>query len=164
MTMITVRLEGDAAGLLRQMEGLRDLDKAGLSETMAQIVRTSTVKRFERQRGPDDKPWQPSQRARAENGVTLTDTTHLRTGIRAKSSADGWAVGTNVEYAATHQYGAPGRTIRAKTSHGLRFRVGGRWITKQAVTVNIPARPFLGLSADDQDEIAATLRDYLERL
>ena len=54
-------------------------------------------------------------------------------------------------------------TIRAKTSKGLVFRIDGKWIRKRQVTVKvkIPARPFLGLSEDDMQEIKATLEDAL---
>ena len=43
------------------------------------------------------------------------------------------------------------------------FRIDGKWIRKRQVTVKvkIPARPFLGLSEDDMQEIKATLEDAL---
>ena len=69
---------------------------------------------------------------------------------------------TNVKHGATHQFGERGRTIRAKTRKGLRFQVGGRWVTKKQVKVSIPARPFLGLSEEDMEEIKATVEDFIE--
>lgn len=85
--------------------------------------------------------------------------------IRAKSDASGFTVGTNTIYASTHQLGEKGRkiTIRAKNSKGLVFKIGDRWIRKRQVTVRvkIPARPFLGLSDDDLQEIKGTLEDAL---
>lgn len=149
--------------MLRRMERLRDIDTQGLNNTIAQAVRTSTVKRFRTQAGPDGKRWEPSRRVRERGGVTLTDSARLRNSIRSKTGRDGFAVGTNVVYAATHQLGAKSRTIRAKTARGLRFNIGGRWITRRAVTVNIPARPFLGVSQDDAEEIKATIDEYLTR-
>lgn len=72
-------------------------------------------------------------------------------------------MGTNVVYAATHQYGDPGRTIRARNAKALRFKARGRWISKKQVKVTIPARPFLGLSDDDLQEIKAATEDFIAR-
>ena len=40
--------------------------------------------------------------------------------------------------------------------------MGGRWVTKKQVKVSIPARPFLGLSEEDMEEIKATVEDFIE--
>ena len=90
------------------------------------------------------------------------DTAQLRNSIKSYSDEKGFAVGTNVKHGATHQFGEKGRTIRAKTSRGLRFQVGGRWVTKKQVKVKIPARPFLGLSEADMQEIKATVEEFIE--
>lgn len=80
-----------------------------------------------------------------------------------KSDASGFAVGTNVKYAATHQFGEPGRTIRARKKKALRFQVGGKWVTKKQVRITIPARPFLGLSEDDMQEMKATVEEFIQK-
>lgn len=79
----------------------------------------------------------------------------------AGSRPTGFAVGTNVKHAATHQFGEPGRTIRARRKKALRFQVGGKWVSKKQVRIRIPARPFLGLSDDDMQEIKATVEDFI---
>ena len=56
-----------------------------------------------------------------------------------------------------------GRTIRAKRAKNLRFQVGGQWISKKKIKVNIPARPFLGLSDEDMQEIKATTEEFIGR-
>ena len=83
--------------------------------------------------------------------------------IHDKSDASGFAVGTNVKYAATHQFGEPGRTIRARKKKALRFQVGGKWVTKKQVRITIPARPFLGLSEDDMQEMKATVEEFIQK-
>ena len=75
----------------------------------------------------------------------------------------GFAVGTNAKHAATHQFGDQGRTIRARKAKNLRFQVGGQWVSKKQVKVNIPARPFLGLSDEDMQEIKATTEEFIGR-
>lgn len=117
---------------------------------------TSTAMRFETGRGPGGVPWKPSRRAQREGGRTLIDSGILRASINRAADADGVTIGTNTRYAAVHQFGV---TIRAKTSRGLRFRIGDRWVTKR--TVFIPPRPFLGVDDDDRAEILAIATDHL---
>lgn len=166
MASIGIRIEGDLRRLRSKLADMSAIDYAGLGRVMAEAMRTSTRERFKNQKSPDGKAWKPSARAMTEGGVTLTKTASLRNSIRAISSDTGFAVGTNLIYARAHQLGDEGRkiTIRAKTSKGLRFRIGGKWITKKQVrvTTNTPARPFLGISEDDMQEIKATMETALE--
>ena len=161
----SIRLEGDVRKLMKRLKHYSDLDKKHITAAMAEAVRTSTLERYKQEKDPEGKKWKSSIRAEAEGGKTLTDTARLRNSIRAKSDASGFMVGTNTIYASTHQLGEKGRkiTIRAKTSKGLVFKIGDRWIRKRQVTVRvkIPARPFLGLSDDDLQEIKGTLEDAL---
>ena len=100
-------------------------------------VRESTLERFKEGRAPDGRRW--------------------KTSIRAATT------GTNAKHAATHQFGDQGRTIRARKAKNLRFQVGGQWVSKKQVKVNIPARPFLGLSDEDMQEIKATTEEFIGR-
>lgn len=153
MSSIRVGIDGETEKLLKKLEGLADIDRAGINNAIAEALRSGAVQRFEEQKGPDGGAWKKSIRATAEDGKTLVDTAQLRNSINARASAAGAEVGTNVVYAATHQFGASGRTIRAKKKKFLSFQVNGRWIRKEQVTVNIPERPFLGVSSEDRQEI-----------
>lgn len=167
MSSISVRLEGDTENLLARLRFLGDVDRAGVMNAIAEGIRTSTVQRFRTEEGPDGRKWKPSVRALETGGKTLTgsagsssqtDTqSSLKTSIHAQADATGAAVGTNLVYAATHQFGDE-RTVRAKNGGYLRFQIGGRWVTKASVRIQIPARPFLGISEADEAEI----RDILE--
>lgn len=147
----------------RVQRGFDALIRAGvdmrpaMDEIGAMLV-TATQIRFERGVGPDGKAWEPSYRASSEGGKTLVDRGHLRDSITHQATKDEVRVGTNVLYAAVHQFGA---TIRAKGSGHLKFQVGGRWASKKQVT--IPARPFLGVSRDDQAEIGNILADHVRK-
>lgn len=117
----------------------------------------STDERFELERGPGGSPWPPSIRVLVSGGKTLSESGRLGDSITHEVSSNSVRVGTNVGYAATHQFG---NTIRARSAKGLRFRIPGiGWVTKQSVT--IPARPFLGIDDDDEGRIADELIDYL---
>ena len=139
--MYSIRLEGDTQAMLRKIRSFSEIDKKSINAALAEGVRESTLERFKKSRDPSGKRW--------------------KTSIRSKSDATGFAVGTNVKHAATHQFGEPGRTIRARRKKALRFRVGGKWVSKKQVRIRIPARPFLGLSDDDMQEIKATVEDFI---
>lgn len=160
--MYSLRMDGDTRKLLRQMKHLSNLDKRGIHAAMAEALHSSTIDRFKEGKAPDGKRWPISTRAATEGGKTLVKTARLRNSIRTKADATGFAIGTNVVYAGTHQKGVNGRTIRAKTAKGLRFKIGGRWVNVKKVTITIPARPFLGISEDDQRELKGTLEDALQ--
>lgn len=71
------------------------------------------------------------------------------------------AVGTNLEYAAVHEFGA---TITPKRAQFLHFTVNGEEVFTKSVT--IPARPYLRPAFDSQQRAAiedfkAALRDQI---
>lgn len=154
--MYSIRVEGDTRELIEAMKNVAELDRSGLNDALGEGVRTSTVERFKRSRGPDGKRWRTSVRAATTGGTTLVDTAQLRNSITSKSDASGFAVGTNVKHAATHQFGDT-RTIQARKAKALRFRIGDKWVMRKEVKVTIPARPFLGLDDEDMEEIKATI-------
>lgn len=159
--MYDIRLEGDTRAMLRKIRSFSEIDRRGINAALAEAVRTSTLERFQQGKGPDGKKWKSSIRAAREGGRTLVQTAQLRNSIHARSDATGFAVGTNVKHAATHQFGEPGRTIRARRKKALRFQVNGKWISKKQVRVTIPARPFLGLSEEDMQELKATVEEFI---
>ena len=157
----SIRLDGDVSALLRKMRAYSEIDKKNLNAALAEAARESTLERFRQSRDPSGKRWKTSIRAATVGGRTLIDTAQLRNSIKSYYDEKGFAVGTNVKHGSTHQFGEPGRTIRAKTTRGLRFQVGGQWVTKKQVKVKIPARPFLGLSKEDMREIKATVEEFI---
>ena len=161
--MYDIRLDGDTRAMLRRIRGLSELDRRGINAALAEGVRESTLERFRQGKGPDGQRWRSSVRVAQSGGQTLVDTARLRNSIHARADASGFVVGTNVKYAATHQFGEPGRTIRARRKKYLRFQVGGRWVSKKKVRITIPARPFLGLSDEDMREMKATVEDFVGR-
>ena len=96
------------------------------------------------------------------DGQPLRDTGRLMNSMTHRATAGGVAIGTNVEYAGTHQQGA---TVKAKNKPLLKFKTPAGWISKKAVT--IPARPFLptpegGLPESWRITIIRTVSDQLE--
>ncbi len=161
--MYDIRLEGDTRAMLRRIRSFSEIDRRSINAALAQGVRESTLERFRQSKGPDGRRWKSSKRAILEGGKTLVKTAQLRNSIHARSDASGFAVGTNAKHAATHQFGEPGRIIRARRKKVLRFQYNGKWVSKKQVRVKIPARPFLGLSDEDMQEMKATVEDFIGR-
>lgn len=136
----------------------RAADLTPLMEDIGAALEASTRDRFERGLDPDGMPWPPSLRAIEEHGQTLVDTARLRDSITYETGRTQVEVGTNVRYAPTHQFGAE---IRAQRGPYLHFQIGGRWV--RTPRVRIPARPFLGVSRADEDEIGELVNDHLQR-
>jgi phage virion morphogenesis protein len=100
---IAVRLDAEEvkktlAGMLEKMA-----NRAPAMRIIAEIVRTSVSKNFER--GGRPLSWKPSRRAEREGGQTLVKTGRLVNSIFPRSDATKAQVGTNVVYAAIHQFG-----------------------------------------------------------
>lgn len=123
--------------------------------------------RFRAERAPDGTPWQRLNPVYAEvkqgPGI-LRGPNWSRSGLNASitSAASGWdvSVGSNKVHAAVHQFGA---MIRPKRGAFLTLRLpnGAIWGVAQQVT--IPARPYLGLSAEDQQDVLDIVEDFADR-
>jgi phage virion morphogenesis protein len=159
MTGASIKISVDDAVINAALASL-----AGKVETMRPLMEeiggallTSTQLRFEREQGPDGNPWPKSIRAALRGGKTLTDSGRLVQSLTFVADDSSVQVGTNAIYAAVHQFGAH---IEAKTAKGLRFRgADGGWVVVQSV--DIPARPFLGIDDDDRAEITHLVGEYL---
>jgi phage virion morphogenesis protein len=124
---------------------LARLDRAfdDMTEPMGAIgdmLVSSTTHRFmETNRGPDGSAWTPSLRAIRQGNKTLVARGHLRDSITHIPGPDSVQVGTNLVYAAIHQFGG-------KAGRGHK--------------VTLPARPYLGLEPEDERGIAAIIDDW----
>ena len=161
MSSIQVRVTGDNRRLLKHLQQLSDVDVKGINRSLAEGIRTSTVNRFRTEKSPEGKKWKSSIRAMEEGGKTLTQTSKLKSSIRARASGDGFAVGTNDIRAATLQFGDE-RTIKARRGPVLRFKIGDKWVSAKQVHVKIVSRPFLGISEEDEKEITRELEEALK--
>lgn len=159
---VKVDVDGDIDQLISRLDRISGIDKAEMMNAIAEGLRTSTQERFRTGTAPDGSSWEPSARAsEKKRRKTLVKSGSLKNSIRARADATGAAVGTNKIYAATHQFGDE-RTIRAKNGKYLKFKVGGRFVSVPSVRVNIPARPFLGISRSDEEEIRELLDEVFE--
>ena len=150
--------DGRALAAMAQLMMTAD-NKARLFDEIGHALVESTRMRFVDQTGPDGQPWEPSIRARTQGGETLRDKGLLMNSITHSVLSDGVEYGTNVPYAGPLHFGAE---IRPVNGPFLRFKMpGGGWVSKRAVT--LPARPFLGLNADDEQAIGDIINTFLQQ-
>lgn len=125
------------------------------------MVDVSIPRNFATETAPDGTPWvrhatvtikrreklghMPLQILRSNRG----DSQNLHATINADPSEDGVRIGSPMIYAGVHQFGA-GQGAFGRTSRNGPIPWG-----------DIPARPFLGLSAVDEQEIINIAEDWL---
>ena len=104
---------------------------------------------------------------RVRNAHILQDSGRLAASIVSRADASQAVVGTNVAYAAIHQFGGTTRphVIVAKRKKALAWATGGHPVKKvNHPGSKIPARPFLSLTAADEARMLRTAEQYLRSL
>lgn len=166
---MTIKINGDfkfVEKLRDKLARLSDGQTLALSKAMAEKAVDLVRQGFAEQVAPDGTAWAPLKRQRARQGKRkasdriLQDTGRMRNSFAVRAvSAEGFTVGTDVEYAAHHQFGTKGRTKaysrsqavnkrgkfmkHAKAAKQKRGAVGFRILNFQAGGGKIPARPML---------------------
>lgn len=115
-------------------------DTQALMESVGEALVSDTKKRFDAKKDPEGTPWKPSRRALEKGGKTLTNSGRLRRSIDYAATSDKVMVGSNLAYARIHQ-------------------LGGK--TRKGHKVDMPARPYLGVSKEDMEEVRETMADFL---
>ncbi|MCC7413358.1 MAG: phage virion morphogenesis protein [Gammaproteobacteria bacterium] len=125
------------------------------------VLAEAAERAFETESDPaTGTPWAPltpsTQRRKVDRKGTargsrpiLQVTGQLATSIQADWGPDFAAAGTNLVYAVTHQFGAK-RGAYGATGRGSPIPWG-----------DVPARPFLGIDADDKTEIIDIIEHHL---
>jgi len=144
---ITVRHERVSALMERLARALADM-RPVMAE-IGEIVTESVQRNFEEERSPDGRRWAPlapaTLRRRRHKGHILVDTATLFKSIHPSPARRSVRVGTDVVYAAVHQFG-----------------IGWRSSTRSGRTMPaIPKRPFLGVRRSDWPEIKAAIEAWI---
>lgn len=155
--MIRTQFEGTDEVIKKLAQVSSDSTRRQILDDFGSYLMSETQGRFETETGPDGEAWEESYRAKEEGGKTLTDSGILRDSITYENDADRLEVGSAMIYAAIHQYGGE---IVPKSAGQLAFRIGGRLILTDKV--EMPARPYLGFTDADEDELLAIINDNWE--
>lgn len=153
--MITITVDDDAviSGLHKMSDRLDDM-RPVMAE-IGEALREASMEAFAEQASPEGAAWRPLSpvtiaRRRGTAHRILQDTGVLRQSItRDVDGPRSVVVGSRLEYAATHQFGAR-KGAFGRTSRGAPIPWG-----------DIPARPFLGVSAEARSEIVDAITDWL---
>lgn len=142
----------DLSGLSKLQRAVDDLGRRfsigkGLMMAVAATLRATTQDRFNTKLTPSGRPW----------STPLVKSGDLRKKLDIDASETEALVGSNLEYAAIHQFGG---VIKPKKAKILAFSINGQDVFAHKVTIK--ANPFLGISKSDEDEIAATIKDFFE--
>jgi len=138
----------------------------GMHKEIGEYIIDSTKERFRKGVAPDGSAWKPSRRAEETGGKTLMDSRVLYNSFTYRATASSVEVGTNVKYAAVHQgLDRSGQevdeiTIEPKKAKLLKFRIAGKWVSKNKVT--IIARRYMGFNDEDTEEIGRIVDDRIE--
>ena len=128
-----------------------------LMESVGEALVSGTKKRFDEKKDPEGTPWKPSRRALEKGGKTLMHSGRLRRSIDYAATSDKVMVGSNLAYARIHQKG--GEITPKKAKKLVSKDSDGKTVAVDAVT--IPARPYLGVSKEDMEDVKATMADFL---
>lgn len=124
---------------------------------VAALLESQTRRRIEEEKtAPNGTPWKPNLEG---TSVLLRTGRNLRDSISHEADGGDAIVKANWKYAAVHQRGA---TIVPKNRKALVFNLGGR--TVFAGAVRIPARPFIGMSPANEQEIVEELNAMFAEL
>lgn len=141
---------------LLMLDGLADAPTHELTEGIGRLVQGQTRRRIEEEKtAPDGSAWKENWAKTS----TLYASGALSRSIDYEASPDSVLVGSGLVYARIHQEGGK---IVPKTAKALAFMMGNQFKLVQSVTM--PARPYLGLSADNESEIIETTEDWLKGL
>jgi phage virion morphogenesis protein len=155
--------EVDAVKKLLAKAALDSAARGKLLQSIGAEMEAQTQERFDAQKSPDGDSWkalaQKTTAYYASKGWAarsiLVGEGILRNSITSEVQGGALSVlvGATMEYAAVHQFGAE---IKPKSAKAL--FVPGYGMLQQAT---IPARPYLGVSADDAKAIEAAAAAFL---
>lgn len=149
------RFDRAAEGMAMMSDRAADLSP--LMANIGMLLEGSARDRIESTNvAPDGVAWPKSMRAEEKGGKTLFDSGLLAASLTNQPSANQVEIGSNRIYAGVHQLGM---TILPKAGSVLTFTLANG-TTVSVASVTIPARPYLGISDDDEVEINALVADH----
>ena len=180
-SILTITTTSDQASkaLLELIRRLGDVSTP--LNDIAEYLHLSTDDRFRRKVGPDGSPWAPLApstlaRKKRNKEKILRESGMLQDSFRHQVSNNELEFGTDRPYGAIHQFGGP--IHHAARSQQVYFKAGkdgvgnrfvkksasnfAQWVTHGARSTEMRARPYLGLSADDELEVAEIIGNYLK--
>lgn len=166
-----IKMISDLKQVNRRLEKLKNMhDSTFLTGKIAHDMKKEVALRFRNQEDKDGKAWANLSantifnryygKKRKGTAKILQNTGRLRNSISAGNTRTKAIVGTNLIYAPTHQFGVQGRIISAKNKTRLAFYTVSGFRRPKQVKINIPARPFMGLSEKQKTRYREWIRKW----
>lgn len=136
--------DADLVGVASRVVGA---DLEPMYRSIGEELSRTTKQRFRDQKDPQGNPWVPlaeSTLARKKEKLILTGRTKRLRAVTYRAAKDRVAVGPTVIYGRVHQLGIGARTA---LSSGQQMPA-------------IPARPYVGLSVNDREEVRQIAADF----
>ena len=154
MSGISITIDAsDFDGLFKKLRPIFDFNADELMTAIGSLGDSQTRRRIEEEKtAPDGTPWKPNHEG---TSILMESGQHLLASLAWTASSDQAEWGATWEYAHVHQDGA---VIVPKDAKALFFSVGGKPVTAKKVT--IPARPFVGISSENEREIIELVTDH----
>lgn len=135
----------------------RGQDLAPLMRDIGEMLTESTQNRFAVGIAPDGTPWVPL--ADGSGRTPLVDTGRMRDDISPDPGPDFVEIRAGARQARWHQEGTDPYKIKPRNKKALAFD----GVVRGGVNhPGLPARPFIGLSTDDEEWIGRLVVAYLE--
>lgn len=150
---VIIDVDGLDEAIMR-LRPLTDFEPPVLMEALAAIGESQTRRRIESEKtSPGGEPWVDNI---ADTPILRETGRNLLDSIASQASAEMAEWGSAWEYAHVHQ---DGMTIVPREADKLAFTVAGRFVLVDEVT--IPARPFVGISDENRQEMLEVITDTL---
>ena len=149
--MLDVTVDDSLIGKALEELARRLADLTTPFNDIGEYLHQSTDDRFSKKVAPDGSPWAPLSAvtlARKKGPGILREKGTLQDTLRKQVTSTELAFGTDRPYGAVHQFGQ---------KKGASGSAKGRLIPWG----DIPDRPYLGLSAEDETEVLFIIHEYL---
>ena len=158
--MYSIRLEGDTRAMLGKIRSLAGLDKKKINSALGTppvLQPCSGSNKAKARTGGAGRPLSVRRRRAAKRWCRPPSFAIPSRSNRMKPALRLARTPSTPRPTSSANRGAPS----GPEGKALRFQIGGRWVSKKQVRIKIPARPFLGLSEEDMQDLKATVEDFI---
>ncbi|KQZ87201.1 hypothetical protein ASD64_07095 [Mesorhizobium sp. Root157] len=138
-----------------KVAAIGDYNRPQFLDELGGLVVSQTQRRIRSEKtAPDGSAWKPN----IAGTSILFASGALDDSIHHVVGGSSVQVGSGLVYAGIHQHGG---TIEPKNADKLAFFVGGNFVMTDEV--EMPARPYVGISAENGEEIELFAEDFIVR-
>lgn len=172
---ITIDLSG--LGMVQdRLDKLAGIDYRRVLDTIGTVVEVQTRRRLGSEKtSPEGQRWQEWSSRYANSGrgrKKLERSSGLIDSLTHTVGHNKVEIGSNLVYAAIHQFGSGKEPVSVKAHQRKITQAFGKPLKEpktanvkaHSFLQNIPARPYLGLSKDNENEIREVIKDWIEEI